>query len=162
MARVKRIPGNISMDELKVRIKDLGNVEGRVGWFESSKYPDGTPVAYVAAINEFGTKDIPARPMMRPTVKANRAAWMKIIADGSKAVLKGRISMVQVLEAVGLQAVGDVKKTISGITSPPLKESTIKNRQYRAKRGKSRGTSKPLIDTGYMFDTITNTVEKKK
>ncbi len=36
----------------------------QVGWFESAKYDDGTPVAGVAAIQEFGSAKnrIPPRP----------------------------------------------------------------------------------------------------
>ncbi len=30
------------------------NREARIGWFESARYEDGTPVAYVATIQEFG------------------------------------------------------------------------------------------------------------
>ena len=33
---------------------ELDGVIGRAGWFETSKYEDGTPTAYIAAIQEFG------------------------------------------------------------------------------------------------------------
>lgn len=34
---------------------DIDTMETKVGWFEGSKYEDGTPVAYVAAIQELGS-----------------------------------------------------------------------------------------------------------
>lgn len=49
-------------------IKGLDGLEGKTGWFETARYPDGTAVAYVATIHEFGTPRIPARPFMRPAV----------------------------------------------------------------------------------------------
>ena len=43
-----------------------GGVSGvKVGFFSTAKYQDGTPVAAVAAWNEFGTKTIPERPFFR-------------------------------------------------------------------------------------------------
>ena len=46
-----------------------------VGFYKTATYPDGTPVAAVAAWNEFGTKGggwggpIPERPFFRQTVR---------------------------------------------------------------------------------------------
>ena len=36
------------------RVKDLDGKVGKAGWFHTSRYADGTPVAYIAAIQEFG------------------------------------------------------------------------------------------------------------
>lgn len=53
MAKVKRKPGKTSIDKLVKKLaKD--KVTSKVGWFEGAKYEDGTPVAYVASIQEFG------------------------------------------------------------------------------------------------------------
>lgn len=35
-------------------LKQLDGKIGRAGWFETSKYEDGTPVAHIAAVQEFG------------------------------------------------------------------------------------------------------------
>lgn len=43
---------------LKVLENALKNINGlttKVGWFPGAKYPNGTPVAYVAVIQEYGT-----------------------------------------------------------------------------------------------------------
>ena len=43
--------GSKALEKLADQIKKS---KLEVGFFESAKYPDGTPVAYVAAIQEFG------------------------------------------------------------------------------------------------------------
>lgn len=39
---------------LSEALGDLDGVVGKAGWFQGNNYEDGTPVAYVAAIQEFG------------------------------------------------------------------------------------------------------------
>lgn len=164
MPRVVRKPGP-GEQVLKQFLDGIkGDKVGKVGWFESAKYNDGTPVAYVATINEFGCpeKNIPARPTVRPTIAEQQGNWRRLAAQGAKAILAGRYTVAQVLEGIGLQAVGDIKKTISKLTSPALKESTVKNRlRRRADRKTIGGLTKPLVDTGRMLNSLTNVVEDK-
>lgn len=40
--------------QLAARFKQLDGLQVRAGWFESTKYEDGTPVAGIAAVQEFG------------------------------------------------------------------------------------------------------------
>ena len=51
----------------------------RAGFLENATYPDGTPVALVAAANEFGTKRIPARPFFRNMIAAKSDEWAPAI-----------------------------------------------------------------------------------
>lgn len=48
----------LSFDKIKARLdaipEGFANRVAKVGWFPSAKYEDGTPVAYVAAIQEYG------------------------------------------------------------------------------------------------------------
>jgi hypothetical protein len=48
----------LDLSRVMAKIDAIGegfaNREAKVGWFSSDKYEDGTPVAYVAAIQEFG------------------------------------------------------------------------------------------------------------
>lgn len=147
---------------LEVALKNLQGKVGKVGWFEKSKYEDGTSVAYVAAIQEYGypNGNIPPRPFMRPTIAKKQQEWAKIAESGAKAVLAGKSQVGQVMEAIGLKAAGDIRKTISLITTPPLSPRTIEARRSRRADKKTIGSlTKPLIDTGIMFGTLTNTVE---
>lgn len=130
----------------------------KVGWFASAKYPNGTPVAYVAAIQEFGHGAIPPRPFMRPTIAENDNRWrallraqMKTLADGKK--------VKQVLTVLASTVEGNIAKAISKVTDPPLKQSTI-DRRFHSKKGSV--SVKPLVDTRLMFNSITSVVEDKR
>lgn len=156
MVRVIREDGP-GKAKLQFMLKNLSGKTGRVGWFETAKYPDGTPVATVAAIQEFGapTKNIPPRSFMRTTMREKRDAWRELAASGARAIANGNATIGIVMEGIGLQAQGDIAKKISEITSPPLKPATVKARMSKMADGKTTGNlTKPLIDTGLMFATI--------
>ncbi|WP_197328677.1 hypothetical protein [Ralstonia syzygii] len=164
MAKVKRTPGPGGA-RLQQALQDIDSKVGKVGWFESSKYQDGTPVAYVAAIHEHGVpeKGIPMRPTMRPTAAAQRAQWAKLAQAGFAAVFRGAATPTDVMEKVSAKAAGDVRKAISQIRTPPLKAATVKARLRGKKQGKvvSLTAAKPLVDSGVLLNTLTHIVEDK-
>lgn len=144
---VKRIQ-NINIQALK-----LGNFDMKSGWFEDAVYPDGTKAAMVAAVHEFGTDDIPARPIVRPTVEREKGNWKRIIKDGSRRILNGEIDSFK--EGFGLQVQGDIQVTIAQMQSPELAESTIKARQRKLADGATVGSlDKPLVETGYLLSSV--------
>lgn len=145
---------------IKKVLEELGRKEIKVGFFESAKYPDGTPIAYVAAIQEFGHGPIPPRPFMRPAEQQNAAKWQKGIAAGFKAALNGAVTIEHALEQVGMVAAGDVRKAIKAVTAPPLARSTVQARQRRLK-GKKSASTKPLVDSGQMIQAVTSAVVDK-
>lgn len=152
------------MKEVLDRVTDDFKGKSAVfGWLESNKYPDGTEVAYVAAIQEYGAPEqgIPPRPFIGPTIQENQGEWLKITAQGITQVLQNKIKAEDVLRGVGLQAAGDIRKKISEIDSPALKEATIRARARKYADGKDITSSltKPLIETGLMMDSCTNAVE---
>ena len=153
-----RRTGNASA--IKKVLEELGRKEIKVGFFESAKYTDGTPIAYVAAIQEFGHGPIPPRPFMRPAEQQNAAKWQKGIAAGVKSALNGSITIEHALEQVGMVAAGDVRKAIKAVTAPPLADSTISARQRRLK-GKKEASIKPLVDSGQMIQAVTSAVVDK-
>lgn len=141
-------------------MQGLDGLEGKVGWFESAHYPNGVPVAYVATVQEFGTDHTPARPFMRPAVADHGGEWMQLIADGAEAALAGTHTPEQVLELVTLAAAGNVAEKIAAVMSPALHPATI---AARARRNKSGGAStKPLVDSGLMIQSVTGKVERTK
>ena len=144
-------------ESIKKMLAELDKKEIRVGFFENSKYPDGTPIAYVAAIQEFGYGPIPPRPFMRPAEEANKGKWLKGIAAGVRAVIAGQVTLDHALEQVGMVAAGDVRKAIKAVTAPPLAESTVRARQSR-KKGKKAVSRKPLVDTGQMLQAVNSAV----
>lgn len=138
---------------LATAIRDIQSKKLRVGWFDTARYQDGTPVAYVAAIQEFGHGAIPPRPFMRPTIAQQRQAWRDTLRKGAKQVLAERLTFEQMLTAFGLSAAGDVAESIKAVTAPPLSPRTLASRQVKKK---TPGVSaKPLIDTALMFQSVT-------
>jgi len=163
LVEVKRTVSDVSKN-LEVALKGLSNKVGKVGWFEKSKYQDGTHVAAVAAQNEYGnpSKHIPARPFMRPSIIEKQQEWQDVVANGSKAVINGKAKGEDVFEAIGLKASGDIRKKITQIFEPPLSPVTIAARLARRANKKTIGSlTKPLIDTGILIGTLTNTVENE-
>lgn len=146
---IRREKGPASIDRIAAVLRGLEGVEGKVGWFESARYPDGTAVAYVATIHEFGTSRTPARPFMRPAVAQYGQQWVELLGRGAKAALNGEMGASAVLEMVTLRAAGDVAKSIQAVTSPPLHPATIAR----------KGNAKPLVHTGQMIQSVTGKVE---
>jgi len=163
VASVRRTPGP-GAERLRLLLAGVENKVGKVGFFETSKYPDGTPVAYVATIHEFGapSEGIPPRPFMRPTIQANQAVWQSIALQGAKSILDGSMTSEDILEVIGLKAAGDIRKMIASIQAPPLKDATVAAR-LRGKADKQTvgNLTKPLVDTATMLNAVTNTVEDK-
>lgn len=152
-----------AFSDLERKLKELGTKSVKAGWFESSVYPNGTPVAYVAAIQEYGypAGGIPPRPFMRPTIAKQLNAWKALMLSGAKAVLAGNETIHNVLDKLGAKAAGDVAVTISQITQPPLKPATIAARaRKRVNRGITTSLSKPLVDTALLINTVTHVVDE--
>ena len=136
----------------------------RIGWFPSARYDDekNTPVAAIAAQNEYGnpSKNIPARPFIRPAIAHNQNKWSDIGRRGLKAVLAKKSTVLAVLQNIGQAGVDDVQYQINKVFSPPLAPSTIAARLHRRKftgqlsELQSKTISKPLIDTGHMQATV--------
>lgn len=141
---------------LERAVKDLDGLECRVGWFESAKYEDGTSVAYVASIQEFGSGPIPPRSFMRSTQGEQSQNWMSLVQAAVRGVAEGRRSAEQVMELLGSQVAGDIRAKIASISEPPLKESTL-----AARRRAGNSSAKPLVDERIMINTLTHQVSRK-
>lgn len=148
----------MSRERLEQLIKELETKVIKVGYFEHSTYPDGTPIAYVAAIQELGyvKGGIPARPTLHPAMDKNRGKYQQGIAAATRGVLAGNDLMTG-LSAVGEAAAGDVKEAIIALTTPALKQSTVDARRRRHYAGKA--SDKPLVDSGQMLKAVTSSVE---
>ena len=152
--------------QLLTMIEGLSNKVARVGFFPNHKYDDAekTPVAMVAAQNEFGNpaKRIPPRPFMRPTAESKRTEWQDVARRGARAIARGNATTYSVLDSLGQLAAGDIKKTISQVSSPPLRPATIAARLAKMKDGKTIGKlNKPLVETGLLFNSVTSEVGDK-
>lgn len=154
--------------------------QAKIGWPEGKQYPDGTPVAYVAAIQNFGVpeKSIPSRPMLKPTVNENKQRWAKIMETLTKRVANGDLDAFDALDGMGRVAAMDLQATIAQINEPELSPITVLLRKWRKEgrtiSGKTVGEAaqaiadgvepgsdnKPLNDTGYMIASVAHGVGK--
>ena len=173
-----------AFESLAAKLKELQGIETKCGWFPGAKYEDGTQVAAVASIQEYGAGPIPPRPFFRPTIAKEEKAWAGYAADGAKAVLAGKATAFGVMDALGERAQEDVKETINQITAPPLSPITLEIRAMKHKdpmlkiTGKivgevawkvsqpgyqlASGTpDKPLVDTKNLITTLSHTTETK-
>ena len=148
----------MSRERLEQLIKELETKVVKVGYFEHSTYPDGTPIAYVAAIQEMGyvKGGIPARPTLHPAMEAGTPNYKNGVARAFRNAMAGA-DLVTGLNAIGEVAAGDVKQAISSLTSPSLNQSTVDARRRRHHAGKA--SDKPLVDSGQMLQAVTYSVE---
>lgn len=132
-------------------VKKLGKGAGtvRVGFLEDATYPDGTSVAMVAAINEFGapSRGQPPRPFFRRMIAEKSGEWPEAIA---KNLVATNYDTKLTLERVGAGIAGQLQESITNLTDPPLAASTIKK----------KGFDKPLIDSGHMLNSVSYEVEE--
>ena len=131
-----------------------------VGFFEDATYPDGTSVAMVAAIQNFGapSKNIPPRPFFSNMVKDKADGWGPKVG----ALLNANNGDATVaLGQMGLEIKADLQDSIVATNSPPLSPRTIAARLRRGKKGKgfnSTTAAKPLVDTGQMLNSVASRV----
>lgn len=150
----------------------------RVGFLEKATYPDGTPVAAVAAIQEFGAPraGIPPRPFFRNMIADKSGEW----PEGVKGALQAaNYDSEKALGIVGAAIAGQLRQSIVDTNTPPLSPVTLMLRKMRSEgititkgslkiarerlaSGESVGgvASKPLVDTGFMLGSIDFEVKK--
>ena len=129
------------MAKIAARIKKTGTL--RVGFLEGATYDDGTPVAMIAAIQNFGAPamGIPPRPFFSNMIAAKSANWgpslARILHNNGYDVEKG-------LAMLGKGIAGQLRQSIVDTNAPPLAEATIAR----------KGFDKPLVDTSHMLNSI--------
>jgi len=116
----------------------------KVGLQEGTTADDLSDLVMVGAVNEFGTKRIPARPFIRTTYDDNRGMLFELIDRQYDRILRGRATAKMALERIGEWLEGKTKKKIVDIQAPPNAPSTIAK----------KGSSNPLIDTSQMRQSI--------
>lgn len=129
---------------LKDLLKNLNSAESvRVGFLEDAKYPDGTPVALVGSVQNWGSPaaGIPPRPFFTNMIAHHAGSWSKGMAETLKST---NYDAKKTLDIVGEVLVGQLKKEIIDMNFPPLKPETIRR----------KGFDKPLIDTSHMINSV--------
>ena len=153
MAKVKVTVKRTGGKKLQRLLREAGKggVSGvKVGFFSTAKYGDkrGTPVAAVAAWNEFGTKNIPERPFFRNALAESERGVSNILAKGidtKKMVVDERLA-----GRVGAYVQGEIQESITALKEPPNAPETVRR----------KGSSDPLLDTETLRNSVAWEVEQ--
>lgn len=135
------------LDALNNIASNLSDKQLKVGFIDGATYPDGTPVAMVAATNEYGNpaNNQPPRPFFRNAIAEHESEWLDAISRG----LQKGVPLEDVLAVVGEKAVGDVVQSIATLMDPPISPATIASR-----KSKGNASTKPLVDTKVMIRDV--------
>lgn len=129
-----------SLDQALNRLVSSKQQHVKVGILDNSKYPDGTSVATVAFMNEYGTSKIPPRPFFRQTISEQKTNWTKLAKDA----IRMGYSIEHTLGLVGAQMQSDIQYSIMTWTTPPNAPYTVA----------MKGVNAPLRHTLLMHDSI--------
>lgn len=102
-------------------------------------------MASLAAVLEFGNEHIPSRPFLRQTLSENQEKYTALFVQ----LFERGMSLDQIYEQIAVVAQSDVQLNI-------VKGNWVANAPATIKRKKS---SKPLIDTGKMRQSIKGIVK---
>ena len=132
-------------------LAELKELEVRVGFQRGeAQEEDGTDICDVAAYNELGTDHIPARPFIRQSVDDNESKIKSFLKAQVKDFGKGK-SAEQILKEIGIFQKDLMQDKITSGSFAPNADSTIKK----------KGSSKPLVDTGRMRQSVNYVIQKK-
>lgn len=138
---------------IEERIKASFGLE--VGFFETAKYDNGVSVATVAQWQEFGTWNIPPRPFFRNAITEHQKEWVETL----KWQIKEQKDVKKAMDIMGVVVRNDISTSITNLSSPANSDITIDGGWIRSKNGKAfyvegKKSSNPLIDTGFMRDSV--------
>lgn len=170
------LTGGKKLAKVLAEVGDNAHGELKVGFLSGATYPEtGTPVAQVAAWNEFGHGGkfpSPPRPFFRNMVAKDSGGWAKTLSgflknydyDGEKA-----------LNAMGDVMKSQLQESITNTNSPALSKTTLmlrsmfgnnpheirardvleaQKRVANGEDGASGAQAKPLNWTGHMYSSV--------
>lgn len=163
-----------AMAKLKKKMGDKA-MTVRVGFLEGATYPDGTTVATIAAIQNFGApaRGVPPRPFFTKMIADNRGRWGDSFATVLHAV---DYDPHLALERMGLGISGQLRQAIVDMNDPAnspvtalLKErfptrdgmtfADVLQARHDVASGVASGSySKPLVWSGVMLNAISSEV----
>lgn len=117
-----------------------------------TKKPLAINMASLALIHERGSaaNNIPARPFMKQTRQRAEGRFARFLRRLYKQVVDGKVIPQNGLAKLGMAYEGEMKNTFTTGSFTPNKPATIKR----------KGSSRPLIDTGHLRQSITSKVVK--
>ena len=137
------------------RFKEIGKPKVYIGVPASKNgmHEGGINMATLLALHVLGapSRGIPQRDPLRPPLIANAQRYSDLLALGLKNALANGTDPKLVYEKIGIVAANDVKDYFITGNFKALSEKTIK----------AKGSSKPLIDTGELRNSISYEVRNK-
>ena len=141
------------------RLKALGKMGVKVGVLGAKggdrEHSDGISMVELAAIQHFGSPaaGVPARPFITDAIKAGKKEQAKVSAGIARKLMKPSYTNDMALNTLGVWASAQVKKHV--MSGPPMKPPNA------ASTVAKKGSSRPLIDTGRMINSVNHEVVKK-
>ena len=137
------------------RCREIGKPKVYIGVPASKNgmHEGGINMATLLALHVLGapSRGIPQRDPLRPPLIANAQRYSDLLALGLKNALANGTDPKIVYEKIGIVATNDVKDYFITGNFKALSEKTIK----------AKGSSKPLISTGELRNSITYEVRNK-
>lgn len=144
------IDRDLGFSEIITNLKKLADKEIKVGiqGDESAKYENGVSVIDVAIFNEYGTDKIPSRPFIRQCFELHsKEAFGRLEKVVGFIGQGGDVNVA--LGSVGQWYEQRMKHVLTNYAWHPNSIATIRQ----------KGSSKPLIDTGQLRNSIRYKVE---
>lgn len=113
----------------------------RVGFLEGATYPDGTSVAMVAALLNFGIANGKAWPFFTNMIAEKANGWGNMLA---RLLTENDYDVDKVLGLMGTGIAGQLRQAIVNMNEPALDPTTVAR----------KGFDKPLVDTGHMLNSV--------
>lgn len=175
MPRQLKLADNVARHLTEIARK-MGGGAVEVGFMEDAVYPDGTPVAEVAYLNEMGHGGkfpAPPRPFFRTMIENESPSWAGKMGHLAKVT---NYDGPKVLALMGEDIQGALKESIVNLTEPELSPTTLMLRKefgnnpqdIRARdvvaaqkavadgeEGATGTQAKPLVWTGHLLNSIT-------
>ncbi len=159
----------------------------KAGWFENSKYDNGTPIGRIAAVQNFGaainvtdkmrgffaykwgihlkkgTIVIPPTHFMEECQNENKENWRKMALALWAQVFAGKITPDTVAETLGSRVENDIRKKMVDGNYPPVTRFTLMNKLSEYADQKTEGELGKRFQTKehIMIDSISYQVDKK-
>lgn len=135
-------------NRIRKEIEEMGRSFVKIGVLSNAgRYPasiGGMNLAEVATVHEFGTEKIPERPFLRQAFDKSNKKISDFIRNERDKIYQGASTTNESLHKLGVLHQGQVQETIATGEFAPLAPSTVAR----------KGSSKPLIDTGRLRQSI--------
>jgi hypothetical protein len=155
-ASLKLVDTDHGWEELKrevARMADHHVLVGVQGAEAAANYQGtGLTIAQIGSVHEFGRPaiNIPERSFIRAGIDEHRERILNRCTRMAAGIMGRVITVEQALGLLGEYTVGLLKARIARGIEPPNRPSTIRR----------KGSSKPLIDTGQLRNSITYAIER--